>query len=144
MHANRTYVDECVDLIETYIESIQCDGEGNASVNLSNLPLGTQIFIPSGVKLDIPDGMYVKIDNRSSVAFKMGLSVGANIIDSDYTGEISLNLHASALPSGTLESGMRIAQMILMEHKWNDVRVINGCVCKETERGCGGFGSTGK
>lgn len=101
-------------------------------------------FLRLGFCLQIPEGYYVSIVSRSSMA-KRGVIIpnSPGIIDSDYTGEIMVmmvNLNPDF--SIQLAPGDRIAQMLL--HKYEDINfeVVDKLV--STDRGSGGFGSTGK
>tara|TARA_R110002126_G_scaffold1823_1_gene10868 strand:+ start:356 stop:787 length:432 start_codon:yes stop_codon:yes gene_type:complete len=106
---------------------------------------GESIMIPSGIKVDIPNGTMLQVCNKSGIASKKGLLVGACIVDSDYQGEMHLNLWNVSNKSVTLASGTKLVQMILVPILLPELEeVLEGDLfVGETERGTGGFGSTG-
>jgi dUTP pyrophosphatase len=111
------------------IESVRIPARGRASVR-------------TGLAVAIPVGFYGRVAPRSGLAVKHGLDVLAGVIDSDYRGEILCALINHGDEPFEIEAGMRIAQLIiesivLMEPVWSDD-------LSETERGSGGFGSTGE
>ena len=100
-------------------------------------------MIPTGLKMAIPEGFEVQIRARSGLSFKHGITMvnGVGTIDADYRGEIGVLLINLGQEPFTIEPGMRIAQMVLARYEqidWQEVDDIG-----ETERGEGGFGSTG-
>ena len=100
-------------------------------------------IIPTGVKLKIPKGYEVQIRPRSGLAANNDITVlnTPGTIDSDYRGEIKVILFNHGKNIFKVENGLRIAQMVLcpvIEAKLSEVEIID-----ETERGDGGFGSTG-
>ena len=101
-------------------------------------------IIPTGIACDFPDGYFGAIAVRSSVGIKrrMGLMNQLGIIDHDYNGEIMLGLHNDGKIPQTIQPGERLAQMILLPYVTYDI--IETDALSETERGEGGFGSTGK
>ena len=101
-------------------------------------------LIPTGLKVEIPLGYEIQIRPRSGLAYKHGITVlnSPGTIDSDYRGEISVLLINLSNEAFEIKNGERIAQMILAKHE-----VPNFIQLKElssSERGEGGFGSTGK
>ena len=108
------------------------------------IPAGERALIPTGLSMSIPEGLVGIIAARSGLACKKGicLSNGIGVIDSDYRGEIGVSLFNTSKQNFTVENGERIAQMMFMP-----VNQVFFTVCTkldETERGEGGFGSTGK
>ena len=100
-------------------------------------------IIPTGIKLKIPKGYEVQIRPRSGLAANNDITVlnTPGTIDSDYRGEIKVILFNHGKNIFKVENGLRIAQMVLcpvIEAKLSEVEIID-----ETERGDGGFGSTG-
>ncbi len=101
-------------------------------------------IIPTGLFIELPIGFEAQIRPRSGMAFKKGLSIpnSPGTIDADYRGEVGvivINLNTEAV---TIEPGERIAQMVIAKYErisWSEVETLS-----ETERGAGGFGSTGK
>lgn len=100
--------------------------------------------IPTGLYVEIPEGYCMKIYARSSLAHKLGLTPSncVGVIDSDYRGQIRVSLENKGRISQIIKPGDRIAQLILEKVErviWDPVDELS-----ETERGRGGFGSTGK
>lgn len=104
------------------------------------------ILIPSGIKANIPENHVFIAYNKSGVATKKHLYVGACVVDEDYQGEIHIHLMNTGNGMVTLSPGEKIIQFLLMPIVYTPVDIVetedelwNG---KETERGSGGFGST--
>jgi dUTP pyrophosphatase len=100
-------------------------------------------LIPTGLFIELPEGYEAQIRPRSGLAYKKGLSVlnSPGTIDADYRGEIGVLLVNLSKQVVTLEPNERIAQMVVAKHErvsWVQTEEIT-----ETERGAGGFGSTG-
>ena len=100
-------------------------------------------MIPTGLFIALPAGYEAQVRPRSGLAAKKGISVlnAPGTIDADYRGEIRVILVNLSQDDFTVEPGERIAQMVIARHErvdWEAVEVLD-----ETERGAGGFGSTG-
>ena len=124
--------------------------KGSAAVDLCaavdtpvTLEPGERTLVPTGIALSIPEGYVGIVAARSGLACKKGicLSNGIGVIDSDYRGEISVGLFNSSKESFTIECGERIAQLMFMP--FAAAAFISVDSLDETERGEGGFGSTG-
>lgn len=102
---------------------------------------GESIFIPSGIKCNVPKGFMLMAANRSSIG-KKGMLVGASIVDSDYTGEIHINLWNVSDKTHNFYSGDKIIQFILIPVNMIDIEEVDELDEIETERGNNGFGST--
>ena len=104
---------------------------------------GERALIPTGITLSIPDGYVGIVAARSGLACKKGicLSNGIGVIDSDYRGEISVGLFNSSKDEFTVERGERIAQLMFVPVE--SAVFVSTDSLDETERGEGGFGSTG-
>ncbi|NLL36010.1 MAG: dUTP diphosphatase [Fretibacterium sp.] len=107
------------------------------------IPPGGRALVPTGLKLSIPEGYEAQIRGRSGLALKHGIMVpnAPGTIDSDYRGEVGVILANIGTEPFRIEPGDRIAQMVFspVAHvQWHEVEVLD-----ETERGEGGFGSTG-
>ncbi len=105
---------------------------------------GNRALVPTGLIIEIPIGYEVQIRPRSGLAFKYGITVlnSPGTIDSDYRGEIKVLLINHGETAFEVNSGDRIAQMVLSKHEeisWELVDELN-----ITDRGSGGYGSTGK
>jgi dUTP pyrophosphatase len=81
--------------------------------------------------------------NKSGVATKQGLSIGACVVDEDYEGEIHLHLVNTSNFNTLVEPGKKIAQFILIPVNYENVEVVEELESRNTQRGAGGFGSTG-
>ena len=104
---------------------------------------GQRALIPTGIYLEIPEGYEVQIRARSGLAIKRGIGLvnGIGTIDSDYRGEIQIGLHNLSAEPYTVQPGERIAQMIIMPYFAPVIEEVTSLT--ETDRGAGGFGSTG-
>ena len=105
---------------------------------------GARALIPTGVAMAIPPGFEVQVRPRSGLALKHGIALvnSPGTIDSDYRGEVGvIMLNTSDVPF-EITHGMRIAQMVLapvVRAAFEEVDVLDA-----TDRGAGGFGSTGR
>jgi dUTP pyrophosphatase len=114
-----------------------------ASSERVELNTGTRAVIDTGISLEIPPGYEGQVRPRSGLAIKYGLTVlnAPGTIDSDYRGPVKVILHNTG-PKYLVEAGDRIAQLVIQKVpkvKFESVEVLS-----ETERGSGGFGSTGR
>lgn len=103
------------------------------------------VKIPLGFALELPEGYHAEILPRSSMGVKTGLRVSnsAGIIDSDYRGEVCIILdNVKFCSNANIKDGDRIAQMQIVKDP--DVELVQAADLSETDRGTGGFGSTGK
>lgn len=101
-------------------------------------------LIPTGLFIELPAGYEAQVRPRSGMALKHGLTClnSPGTIDADYRGEIGVIIANVSNDPYTIEDGERIAQLVIAKHEtitWEQVEVLD-----ETERGEGGFGSTGK
>lgn len=101
-------------------------------------------IVPTGLFMEIPVGYEAQVRPRSGLAFKHGITVlnSPGTIDADYRGEVKVILVNLSKDAFTIEDGERIAQMVIAAHEQADWEEVSELV--ETERGAGGFGSTGK
>ena len=100
-------------------------------------------LIPTGLYIELPEGFEAQIRPRSGFAFKHGIGIvnSPGTIDADYRGEIKVLLINFSDQPFEINTGDRIAQMVVARHEkaeWHEVEVLN-----ETTRGEGGFGHTG-
>jgi len=107
------------------------------------LPFGSSI-LPTGLKIEVPQGYMLEIKNKSGIASKRGLIVGACVVDRGYTGEIFVNLHNITHRNQTLHEGDKIAQAVFVKVR-TDIELIDSdhIYDDETSRGEGALGSTG-
>ena len=119
------------------------DIRANISQSITLSPL-ERAMVPTGLYVELPEGYEMQIRPRSGLAAKHGITVlnSPGTIDADYRGEIKVILVNLSNTPFTIEPGERIAQMIVARYEqveWQAVESLS-----ETERGAGGFGSTGK
>lgn len=105
-------------------------------------PLG-RAMVPTGLYLEIPAGYEVQVRPRSGLAAKKGITVlnAPGTIDADYRGEVCIILVNLSEEPFVIEKGERVAQLVLARHErveWEETDAL-----AESERGAGGFGSTG-
>ncbi|HAG15034.1 MAG TPA: dUTP diphosphatase [Bacteroidales bacterium] len=101
-------------------------------------------LIPTGLFIELPLGFEAQVRARSGMAFKHGIGVlnSPGTIDADYRGEIKVILVNLSNEVYTVENGERIAQMVIAQHEQAEWMEVNELI--SSERGAGGFGSTGK
>lgn len=102
------------------------------------------VIIPTGLFMELPIGFEAQIRPRSGLAAKNGITVlnSPGTIDADYRGEIKVILINHGKKEFIINDGERIAQMVIAKHErviWKESKQL-----EESERGAGGFGSTGK
>lgn len=103
-----------------------------------------RVLVPTGLFISLPEGYEAQVRPRSGLAAKKGITVlnSPGTIDADYRGEIKVIMVNLSQEPFLVEDGERIAQMVVARHEqiqWEQVEVLD-----ETDRGDGGFGSTGK
>lgn len=125
--------------------------EGSSGMDIrAYLPVAVELkpmeraLIPTGLYLELPDGFEAQIRPRSGLAAKQGITClnTPGTIDADYRGEIKIILINLDKQPHTIQSGERIAQMVIQK-----VEKVNWMLSEEidhTTRNAGGFGSTGK
>ena len=101
-------------------------------------------IIPTGLFIELPSGFEAQVRPRSGLALKHGITVlnTPGTIDADYRGEIKVILVNLSGEPFTINDGERIAQMVITKHEVASLIEVNEL--SESERGTGGFGSTGK
>lgn len=101
-------------------------------------------IVHTGISLEIPKGYVGLVCARSGIANKKGLAPSnkIGIIDSDYRGEIMISLHNHSDEDVFIEDGERIAQLVIVPYLTPDFQICANL--DKTERGSGGFGSTGE
>ena len=111
---------------------------------------GERVLVPTGLRLEIPEGYEAQVRPRSGLALKHGLTVlnSPGTIDSDYRGEVKVLLVNLGNVDVTINYGTRIAQLVFakvervqLDYTYSGVQAVNPL--SETQRGEGGFGSTG-
>ena len=114
-------------------------GEGDDIV----LAPGERAIVPTGLAIALPVGFEAQVRPRSGLAAKQGVTVlnSPGTVDADYRGEIKVILINHGKEPFTIERGMRIAQMVVERYETVGWEVVT--TLEETDRGEGGFGSTG-
>lgn len=102
---------------------------------------GTRKLVDTGLRITLPEGTYGRIASRSGLAYKSWIDVCAGVIDRDYTGVVKVLLHNHGNSNFNINVGDRIAQLIVERIADPLVQQVE-CI-EETNRGSGGFGSTG-
>ena len=104
--------------------------------------------LPTGLRFEVPHGYMLEVKNRSSMAAKKQLLVGACVIDPGYSGEVFINLHNVGMTPQIIAVGDKIAQLVMIPvvhfqcQEESSGTIYNRPVCI-SNRGAGGFGSTG-
>ncbi|QQR99112.1 MAG: dUTP diphosphatase [Sphingobacteriales bacterium] len=100
-------------------------------------------LIPTGLSIELPDGYEAQVRPRSGLALKKGLTIlnSPGTIDSDYRGEIKVIMINLSNETTVINTGERIAQMIIAKYEKVTLKEVDEL--GETERGEGGFGHTG-
>ena len=119
------------------------DIRAKLDVTITLKPL-ERTLVKTGLYIELPPGYEAQIRPRSGLALKQGISVlnSPGTIDADYRGEIGVILVNLSQESVEIKNGDRIAQMVVARHEnasWIEVESL-----EDTQRGSGGFGSTGK
>ncbi len=124
------------------IQSAGMDLRANLEEPILLKPL-QRTLVKTGLFMELPIGYEAQVRPRSGLAFKKGITVlnSPGTIDADYRGEISVILVNLSDEEFVIEDGERVAQMVIAKHEQADWEVVVELV--ETERGTGGFGSTG-
>ncbi|WP_198172927.1 dUTP diphosphatase [Hymenobacter ginkgonis] len=113
----------------------------NGAITLHSLE---RVLVPTGLSLALPPGYEAQVRPRSGLALKHGIGIvnSPGTIDADYRGEIRVLLVNLSKEPFTVQDGERIAQLVVARHEtieWQPTEALNA-----TERGAGGYGSTGK
>lgn len=108
-----------------------------------SVPPHETLKVGTGISVAIPEGYFGAIFARSGLATKQGIrpANAVGVIDSDYRGELIVALHNDTNQTQYLNAGDRIAQLVVIPYASVDFNVVDEL--NETERGIGGFGSTG-
>jgi dUTP diphosphatase len=113
-----------------------CSGESSV------VPAKGKALIKTNVAIALPRGTYGRVAPRSSLAVKSHIDVGAGVIDPDYRGNVGVVLFNFADQDFAVAQGDRIAQLVV--ERVATPRVVQVDQLDDTERGSGGYGSTGK
>jgi len=123
-------------------QSAGLDLRANLTESITLRPLG-RILVKTGLFIELPKGYEAQVRPRSGLAYKKGITVlnSPGTIDADYRGEIGVILVNLSAEEFIIENGERVAQMVITKHEqanWVEVEDL-----EVSERGAGGFGSTG-
>ena len=123
-------------------QSAGTDLRANITESITLKPL-ERTLVKTGLFIQLPVGYEAQVRPRSGLAYKKGITVlnSPGTIDADYRGEIGVILVNLSNQEFVIENGERVAQMVIAKHEqadWTEVEAL-----EETERGAGGFGSTG-
>lgn len=128
------------------LDVFYCPGDPNISV--MGIQPGENKLLPTGLSFGIPHGYMLQVCNRSSMGAKRSLVVGAHIIDSGYQGEIFIDLHNIGSEVQYVESGAKIAQLVLVPVVHFRPKLTKNNLYGEditiSNRGSGALGSTDK
>lgn len=124
------------------VHSAGMDLRANLEAPISLKPL-QRALIPTGLFIELPEGHEAQIRPRSGLAYKHGISIvnSPGTIDADYRGEIKVLLVNLSDQEFLVEDGERVAQMVVARYErvqWSEAEMLT-----DTERGAGGYGSTG-
>lgn len=103
---------------------------------------GGAINIPTGILVEIPKGFALIAFNKSGVAIKKGLQVGACVIDEDYQGEPHIHLFNVSTEPVAIQNGEKLVQFILIPVSYEGIEVVDKLNREVSERGTGMAGST--
>ena len=103
-----------------------------------------RILIPTGIKIELEHGYEAQIRPRSGLSIKHGITLinCVGTVDEDYRGEVCVGLVNISNDVYTIQPDERIAQMVIAKYEQAEIEVVTEL--SDTERGAGGFGSTGK
>ena len=122
----------------------------DAAVGAVKIPVGGSVILATGLRFGIPHGYMLQAMNRSGVAAKRSLVVGAHVIDSGYDGEVFINLHNIGTERQVVKSGDKIAQLVMIPVvpfralETNTGNLYDWYPITISGRGDGALGSTGE
>jgi dUTP pyrophosphatase len=127
----------------TTIASAGLDLRANVSESVMLEP-GEWKLIPTGLYIELPMGYEAQVRPRSGLAYKHGITVlnSPGTIDADYRGDVGVILINHSKSAFEIKSGERVAQLVIAKHEQAEWQLVEEL--GNTDRGAGGFGSTGK
>ncbi len=143
-------IDVKIKLLSEHAHMPEYKTDGSLGMDLSaaiatplTIKAGQRVLIPLGFALQIPDGWGAFVFPRSGLSFKKGLTMcnSVGVIDTDYTGEVKVAAINVSDTDYTVNPGDRIAQLVFLPVE--KARLVEVASLDDTERGAGGFGSTG-
>ena len=154
-HATDAGIDfRCPKFDKSFIDDLN-NNPANKGINFGTdpkriiIPPNVNIVIPSGIKVEIPYGFMGLFLNKSGVASKKDAVIGAQVIDTFYSGEVHVDLHNVGSEDLIIEEDMKLAQMVIVPVLSCDLTEVEedalyDWMKPDSIRGEGGFGSTGK
>lgn len=103
---------------------------------------GVAIGVPTGIAIELPPGFEAQVRPRSGMALKHSVTVNFGTIDPGYRGEIRVVMFNLGLADYVIEKGDRIAQLVIA--RYQPVEWVEGTELTDSQRGAGGFGSSGR
>lgn len=137
------------DFNELNVEIIKWITEDDTVISRIEIEPHAKILIPSGIHVNLPEGIFLKAENKSGIASKRGLIFGASVVDYDYEGEIHINLINTTNNNIIIQAGEKIVQFVpFFQPYMKDAIEYNSLdelyKGKKSARGAGGFGSSGE
>ena len=135
-----------VQILRNGARAPQRQSSGSAGYDLyacesNSVPPGGWALVDTGIAVAVPRGTYGRVAPRSSLAVR-GVQVGAGVVDADYRGTVKVLLFNHGSTAMEVRDGDRIAQLVLERVRTPEVTVVDSL--DGTDRGSGGFGSTGR
>jgi dUTP pyrophosphatase len=136
-------LDGCSDLVPKKAHSDDAAWDLRSRVDIQ-LPVGESTLVPTGLFLELPTGFEAQVRPRSGLALKHSLMLtnSPGTIDAGYRGEVGVIMYNAGKAPFPINRGDRIAQMVIA--KLPEVEFVEAATLSSSERGEGGFGSTGK
>ena len=137
------------DFNELNVEIIKWITEDDTVISRIEIEPHAKILIPSGIHVNLREGIFLKAENKSGIASKRGLIFGASVVDYDYEGEIHINLINTTNNNIIIQAGEKIVQFVpFFQPYMKDAIEYNSLdelyKGKKSARGAGGFGSSGE
>ena len=137
------------DFNELNVEIIKWITEDDTVISRIEIEPHAKILTPSGIHVNLPEGIFLKAENKSGIASKRGLIFGASVVDYDYEGEIHINLINTTNNNIIIQAGEKIVQFVpFFQPYMKDAIEYNSLdelyKGKKSARGAGGFGSSGE
>jgi len=105
------------------------------------IPARGKVLAKTDIQVKVPHGTYGRIAPRSGLAWKNHIDIGAGVVDEDYRGNVGVVMFNHAEVEFEIKRGDRIAQLVCEKISYPDLEVLDNL--DDTDRGAGGFGSTG-
>ena len=112
------------------------------SAHACTVPAQGKALVKTDIQVQLPEGCYGRVAPRSGLAWKQHIDIGAGVIDRDYRGNVGVVMFNHGKEDMEVKQGDRIAQLILERIFYPDIEEVEKL--DDTDRGAGGFGSSGK